>query len=159
MGRAPFANQLWRDITNGRNASSPAWLPKFGDSSIIRFTNHTNHLNIADAKWGKMRIVYLQHASDPIVFFDMKSAFKQPDWMIGQRGPDVSPEFKWYPIVTFVQTLLDMATAILPPLNYGHTYGPDGYIDGWVQVTNPNGWTEDDTAKLKQHFANQTKHE
>lgn len=155
----PFANKLWREITDARNPDSPAWLPKFGDGSIIRFTSQIDHLNIKGAKWGKLRIVYLQHASDPIVFFDMQSAFRQPDWMIGKRGPDVSPEFKWYPIVTFVQTLLDMATAILPPLGYGHTYEPDGYIDGWLQVTNPDNWNDEKTKKLKQHFATQVKHE
>lgn len=155
----PFANKLWRQITDTRQPDSPAWLPLASDGSIVRFTSQINHLNIKGAKWGKLRIVYLQHASDPIVFFDLKSAFKQPDWLIGQRGPDVSPELTWYPIVTFVQLLLDMATAILPPLGYGHTYAPNGYIDGWLQVTNPENWDTDDTKKLKTLFATEIKHE
>ena len=155
----PFANSVWRSLTDARNAGSPAWLPKVGDGSIVRFTSAANALHIPDAKWGALRIVYIQHASDGIVFFNMKSAFKQPEWMIGQRGPDVSPELRWYPIVTFVQLLLDMATAIIPPLGYGHTYGPNGYIDGWAEVTAPDGWTEADSTQLKVIFANETKRE
>lgn len=155
----PFANKLWRELTDDRNPNTPAWLPRVGTGATVRFTNQTNHLDFEGAKWGPFRIVYLQHASDPIVFFDMEAAFKQPDWMIGQRGPDVSTELTWYPIVTFVQLLLDMATAILPPLGYGHTYAPNGYIDGWVHVSNPDDWSETDTQKLKAHFANEVKRE
>ncbi|MBL1419093.1 MAG: alpha/beta-hydrolase family protein [Alphaproteobacteria bacterium] len=155
----PFANSIWRSLTDTRDAGSPAWLPKIGDSSIVRFTSETNALQIAGAKWGEMRIVYVQHASDGIVFFDMEAAFKQPDWMIGERGPDVSPELRWYPIVTFVQLLLDMATAIIPPLGYGHTYGPNGYIDAWAEVTAPEGWDEADSDSLKAIFANEIKRE
>lgn len=155
----PFANSLWREITDSRKPDSPAWLPMVGDGSIVRFTSQTNHLNIAGAKWGRLRIVYLQHASDPIVFFDMQAAFREPDWMVGTRGPDVSAELTWYPIVTFVQLLLDMATAILPPLGFGHTYEPDGYIDSWLEVSDPEGWSDDDTAKLRALFANEVKHE
>ena len=155
----PFANNIWRSLTDTRNQGSPAWLPKIGDGAIVRFTSETNALRISNAKWGVMRIVYIQHASDGIVFFDMQSAFKQPDWMMGERGPDVSPELRWYPIVTFVQLLLDMATAIIPPLGYGHTYGPNGYIDGWAEVTAPEGWNETTSTQLKAVFANETKRE
>ncbi|MGL1920202.1 MAG: alpha/beta-hydrolase family protein [Hyphomicrobiales bacterium] len=155
----PFANSVWRSLTDSRNEGSPAWLPIIGDSSIVRFTSQENALDIPNAKWGVMRIVYIQHASDGIVFFDMKSAFQQPEWMIGKRGPDVSPELRWYPVVTFVQLLLDMATAIIPPLGYGHTYHPNGYIDGWAEVTAPENWSEVQSKQLKAVFTGIVKHE
>jgi uncharacterized membrane protein len=153
----PFANNIWRSVTNDRNEGTPAWLPEFRDGSLIRFTSQINKLANPTAPWGPMRIVYLQYASDPIVFFDTASAFSRPAWMLGERGPDVSPKFTWYPIVTFIQLLLDMATAISPPLGYGHTYAPGHYIDGWIAVTDPDGWTSDDTFRLKKIFADAKK--
>ena len=48
-------------------------------------------------RWGPMRTVYLQYASDPITFFDYHDLYRQPDWMKPPRGPDVSPQLRWYP--------------------------------------------------------------
>ena len=43
-----------------------------------------------DQDWGPTRLVYLQHASDPIVFFSPSLAFSSPEWLKdGERGPDV----------------------------------------------------------------------
>src|SRR5690606_39011765 len=65
----PFPSRTWRSVTDGRNPGSPEWLPLFRDSSIFRFTNQNNALDVPGAEWGPMRIVYLQYASDPITFF------------------------------------------------------------------------------------------
>ena len=86
----PFPSRTWRSVTDGRNPGSPEWLPRFRDSSIFRFTNQNDALDIPDARWGPMRIVYLQYASDPITFFDVATLYREPDWMKEPRGPDVS---------------------------------------------------------------------
>ena len=69
------------------------------------------------------------------------------------RGPDVSPELRWYPLVTFMQLTLDTAMATTAPMGHGHVYAPEQYIDAWMQVTDVQGWTADDVARLKQHFS------
>ena len=57
-----------------------------------------------------MRIVYLQYASDPITFFSPSALLAQARLDERRRvGPDVSPELRWYPVVTFLQLVLDMA--------------------------------------------------
>lgn len=71
----PFESATWRAVTAGRDPQSPAWLPRFRDGSIVRFTNQNNALDIAGAIWGPIRIVYLQYASDPITFFDAHSFY------------------------------------------------------------------------------------
>ena len=76
---------------------------------MVRFTSQRNALPEAGDHWGPMRIVYLQYASDPIVFYDPYSFYRQPEWMAVPRGPDVSPDFAWYPVVTFLQLTLDLA--------------------------------------------------
>ncbi len=133
----PFESVTWRAVTAAREPQSPAWLPKFRDSSIIRFTNQNNALDIPGATWGPIRIVYLQYASDAVTFFDEKAFYREPDWMRRPRGPDVTPSLRWFPALTMLQLLFDMAIATTSPMGYGHVYAPQHYIDGWVAVTAP----------------------
>ncbi|APG85179.1 hypothetical protein SAMCCGM7_Ch2438 [Sinorhizobium americanum CCGM7] len=148
----PFQSGLWRSVTADRVAGSPAWLPRYRDSSVIRFTNQENALDIPGAQWGAMRIVYLQYASDPVTFFDPHVFYREPDWMKAPRGPDVSPALNWFPVVTGLQLLADMALATTSPIGYGHVYAPEHYIDAWVAVTDPQGVTGEDVARLKAEF-------
>jgi uncharacterized membrane protein len=149
----PFPSSMWNSVTRRREPGSPAWLPRFGNGSVIRFTAQKDALDIPGAQWGPMRIVYLQYASDAITFFEPESAYRAPAWMAEPRGPDVSPELRWYPVVTFFQLLLDVMTATTTPMGYGHVYAPQHYIDGWVAVTDVQGWSPEEIERLKQHFA------
>jgi len=148
----PFSNPYWTTFTQGRNSDSPFWRPEFADGSLVRFTNQENALDIPGAQWGPMRLVYLQYASDPITFFSTDLFFREPSWLIGTRGPDVSPDLEWVPIVTGLQVAFDMigASALGPGL--GHLYAASHYIDAWVAVTEPDGLTDTDIARLKTHF-------
>lgn len=153
----PFASRIWRSITDGRNPGTPEWLPEFRDGSYVRFTAQKNALDIPGAEWGPLRLVYLQYASDPITFYETHSLYREPDWMKTPRGPDVSPELRWYPVVTFLQLTLDIAMATTAPMGYGHVYAAEHYIDAWMQVADIQGWTPDDVARLKQHFIDKRK--
>ncbi|KKX33086.1 alpha/beta-hydrolase family protein [Rhizobium sp. LC145] len=146
----PFRSARWRSVTAQRNPASPAWLPRFRDGSTIRFTNQSNHLAEADAEWGPIRFIYLQYASDPIVFFEPASAFKEPAWMREPRGPDVSRDLQWLPIVTMLQLLFDMAIATSSPLGFGHVYAPEHYIDCWISLTGPPNLEAREVDRLKQ---------
>jgi uncharacterized membrane protein len=148
----PFQSRIWNSVTAGRNPGSPAWLPRFRDGSIIRFTNQDNALNIPDAVWGPIRIVYLQYASDPVTFFDFHALYREPEWMKYPRGPDVSPSLRWIPGVTMLQLLFDMAIATTSPMGYGHVYAPEHYIDSWIAVTDTQGIQPDDISRLKAFF-------
>lgn len=145
----PFASARWKSITENRKPTSPAWLPIFREGSVIRFMNQWNTLDLPDAHWGPIRYVYLQYASDPVTFFDPESLYREPAWMEYPRGPDVSHELRWYPIVTLLQLTVDMAAAVRVPLGYGHRYAPENYIDAWVAVTAPEGWSEEKIERLK----------
>jgi uncharacterized membrane protein len=100
-----------------------------------------------------MRVVYLQYASDAITFFAYRDAYQAPAWMSAPRGPDVSPELRWYPIVTMLQLALDMAVATNTPMGFGHVYAPEHYVDAWVAVTDVHDWSADALAQLKAHLA------
>ncbi|WP_297103979.1 alpha/beta-hydrolase family protein [uncultured Devosia sp.] len=149
----PFSSPIWSRMTENRVPGSPAWLPRFGNSSAVRFMNQSGSNTWDGLSWGPMRIVFLQYASDPIVFFSFDADWQRPDWLREPRGPDVSPALNWYPVVTFLQLALDAALAQTPPVGHGHVYAPEHYIDAWVEVTAPPGWTEAGLNGLKQAMA------
>ncbi|QRM56212.1 alpha/beta-hydrolase family protein [Sinorhizobium sp. BG8] len=148
----PFPSRIWRSMTNMRDPASPAWLPRVKDGSFVRFTSQRNALSEANAPWGAMRIVYLQYASDPITFFSYQSLYRRPEWMVAPIGPDVSPQFKWYPVVTFLQLGLDLAMSTTSPMGFGHVFAGEHYIDGWVAVLGIEGWSAENIARLKNKF-------
>lgn len=147
----PFRNDSWRRMTQQRKPNSPAWLPQFRDGSVVRFMNQTDGLGHYPAPWGDFRIVFLQYASDPVTFFDPKSAWREPAWMREPRGPDVSPDLRWFPIVTMLQLLADMMVGTAPP-GFGHKYAATDYIDAWLALTEPEGWDESEIERLRQLF-------
>jgi uncharacterized membrane protein len=153
----PYASRLWRSLTDHRNRGSPAWLPRFRDGSFVRFMNQDGEAagpGSPNAAWGPMRVVYLQYASDPVTFFDYRSFYREPDWMLPPRGPDVSPQLRWYPVVTLLQLTLDMLMATTAPIGYGHVYAPAHYVDAWIEVMDVRDWSPEEITRLKQHLSN-----
>ncbi|TWT83395.1 hypothetical protein CA13_48600 [Planctomycetes bacterium CA13] len=149
----PFPSAQWAALVQSRNPDSPQWLPTFRDQAIIRFTAQKNALDNGK-RWSSIRNVYIQHASDPMVWFSPDLAWHRPDWLNNPRGPDVSPELRWYPIVTFLQIAFDLPMATTVPIGYGHNYSSSSYIDAWIAVTEPNGWDKPESIQqLKAHFA------
>jgi uncharacterized membrane protein len=68
------------------------------------------------------------------------------------RGPDVSPQLRWYPVVTMLQLALDMAFATATPIGHGHVYAPEHYVDAWIEVADVDGWSAEQIDRLKQYL-------
>jgi uncharacterized membrane protein len=147
----PFPSDLWHYVQNARNPGSPWMLPTIGEGSLVRYASHYADATNAEADWGRMRIVFLQYSSDPIVFYDPFSLWRAPPWMNDPPAQDVSEHLTFIPIVTQFQLALDMALAFGAPVGHGHAYYAQDYIVPWVQVTNPEDWTDADTDRLKAH--------
>lgn len=150
----PFSTPSWQSATREREEGSPAWLPRFRDGSVIRFTNQQDSLDFPGTEWGPMRFVYLQYASDPITFFEPELFYRRPAWLQGPHGPDVSPDLTWYPAVTFLQLIADMPASMAAPVGYGHVYAAEHYVDAWAEVLDPPAWDEEWLLHLKEHFQN-----
>ncbi len=148
----PFRSRTWQTITRQRQPGSPAWLPEFRDGSVVRFANQFRDASRPDREWGPLRIVYLQYASDPIVFFEPESLYREPEWLRDPRGPDVSDDLRWYPVVTFLQLAGDIAAAEAAPVGYGHEYATEHYIDAWRAITDPPGWDDARIEALKRRI-------
>lgn len=142
----PFAATGWQRMRAARDPGSNAWAPEIGDGAVIRAMTQAGFPG-DPAPWGPLRIVYLEHPSDPIVFFSTGTLWQSPDWLTVPRGPDVSPGLRWYPVVTFLQLGFDMMTATTTPPGYGHVYAARDYLAAWNQVLDA-GWSAESRARL-----------
>src|SRR5690606_30134300 len=82
----PFMNDLWGELTANRDEGSPQWLPVYQEGETVRFVARPSDLQRPDTPWGPTRVVYLQHASDPISWWSPRLAFTRPDWLEEERG-------------------------------------------------------------------------
>jgi uncharacterized membrane protein len=152
----PYRSETWRHVRDWRDPASPGWLPQFRDGSVVRFTNQHQRLRDVDGDWGRFRIGFLLYGSDPVTFFDPRALFREPAWMRGERAPDVSPDLRWFPVVTLLQLTADILSSSGPgsaPPGHGHEYSPLHYIDAWVDLIEPDGWTESDSERLRAYFS------
>lgn len=143
-----FQNTMRDAITDNRDPGSPEWLPIFDDGANVRFAARAENLGRPDEPWGNPRIAYLQHASDPIAWFNPDLLFAEPDWLREPRGYDVSGDMNWIPVVTFLQVAADMAVAVDVPDGHGHRYVKD-VVNAWAAVMQPPGWTPEKTDRLR----------
>ncbi len=143
-----FNNTIWTQLTRNRDAGSPEWLPIYDKGENVRFAARPDNLNRPDDPWGTPRVVYLQHASDPIAWWNPDLLFAEPDWLKEPRGYDLSGRMQWIPIVTFLQVSADMAVAVDVPDGHGHVYIRD-VANAWAKILEPPGWTPDKTEKLR----------
>jgi uncharacterized membrane protein len=147
----PFRNGTWKRVTAQRDPGTAAWLPEFRGGSVVRFMNQHQGLARGSVEWGNFRIAFLQYASDPITFYSTGAAWREPDWMREPRGPDVSSELRWFPMVTMLQLAADMMVGTAPT-GFGHEYAPVHYIDAWLALTEPAGWSEAELERLRGLF-------
>lgn len=148
---SPFVSEFWNRITADRDPGSPAWLPRYQEGRVVRFTGEENNLYDLPGPWQENKIIYVQYPSDPVVFFSTDHIFFEPDWLEQPRGPGVTEDFNWYPFVTFWQLAFDFMSAGSTPPGYGHIYSTDIYIDSWQALTAPT-LDQEIIDQIKQHF-------
>ncbi|WP_246075586.1 alpha/beta hydrolase [Nonomuraea terrae] len=144
----PNANRIWQQLTYGRERGSPVWRPVYRSGLTARFAQSPADLAGPPGPWPHPRVLYLQNASDPVVWWSPRLIYDRPAWLEGARGPGVNPEMNWFPLVTFWQVLVDMTAALDVPAGHGHRYGAN-IVDGWAAVAAPPGWTAHDTDRLR----------
>jgi uncharacterized membrane protein len=143
-----FNNTIWTQLTRDRDQRSPEWLPIYDTGENSRFVARADNLQRPDDPWGTPRVVYLQHASDPISWWSPDLLFAEPDWLKEPRGYDVSGRMQWIPVVTFLQVSADMAVAVDVPDGHGHVY-VQNVANAWADILRPDGWTLEKTEKLR----------
>ncbi|MGE2836841.1 alpha/beta hydrolase [Mycobacterium sp. SMC-4] len=147
----PNASPLWHGLTVRRDPGTPEVQPRYDNGRTVRFSQGNDAALIAadtQPPWEGTRVLFLQHSSDPIVWWSQDLLFTRPDWLAEPPGRDRTASMRWYPIITFWQVAADMTNAASAPGGHGHNYG-DYILDGWVGVAAPPGWTPDDTERIR----------
>ena len=85
---------------------------------------------LTDEQRGRLRAVILSHDNDPIAVMGPDLIVQRPPWLAdGQRGRGVPEQMRWRPLVTFVQTAMDAANAMVSVPgefgSFGHDYRAD----------------------------------
>jgi uncharacterized membrane protein len=145
----PNFNVLYRQFTDGRDPGSEEVQPIYRQGRTIRFTDNPQAGVPPEGQpWDGTRVLYILHASDPIVWWSPRLLFHKPDWLREQRGPDVVGAVRWMPFVTFWQVTADLPFATGVPVGHGHVYTGE-YVDAWADVLRPAGWTDAQATQLR----------
>ena len=147
----PNESRLWSALVQRRDPGTPEVEPRYDDGRTVRFSQAIDSADVAEVTepaWAGTRVLFLQHPSDPIVWWSPSLLFSRPDWLVEPAGADRTTSMRWYPIVSFWQVGADMTNAASVPAGHGHNYG-DAVLDGWVGVIPPDGWTTADTERVR----------
>lgn len=146
----PSFNPLYGEFTDERATTSPAIEPVFNDGRIVRFTTDADadRPSPAGSPWTGPRVLYLQHASDPVTWWSPDLALTRPDWLEEEPGDDVPGNMIWIPLVSFLQVSADLAAAFSTQPAHGHNFSGE-HAAAWVTIIRPEGWTRELTQRLR----------
>jgi uncharacterized membrane protein len=119
------------------------WLAKWSRSGMTRgsstlvpagtvgvFDRHQQLAALDEEQRSRLRVVILSHDNDPIAVLGPDLLVQRPWWLAdGRRGRGVPDSMRWRPLVTFVQTAMDAANAMVSVPgefgSFGHDYRAD----------------------------------
>src|SRR5215211_2149317 len=119
------------------------WLAKWSRSGMSRgsstmvpegtvgvFDRHEQLQALSDEQRKQLRAVILSHDNDPIAVLGPELLIQPPWWLAdGRRGRGVPDAMRWRPLITFVQTAMDAANAMVSVPgefgSFGHDYRAD----------------------------------
>ena len=127
----PRMTAFTRRLARARDRGSLERLPLIDAGQHVRFASTPEHME-HDAfgneyqRWQRPRVVFAQHASDAIVWWDRRLIFIRPDW-IQEPAPrtlyaDTFRRLPWVPFITFWQVALDQLNSLNVPGGHGHNY-------------------------------------
>lgn len=144
----PSTTELWQSITAARDTGSPQIKPVYEHGHSVRFASSQSDIRSNTEAWQSPRVLYLQHASDPVIWWNFDLLLHRPDWLKEPRGVDVSPKTKWIPFVTFFQVTVDQFYGVNVPNGHGHNYA-NTIVDSWAAVAPTADWTQAKSDKLQ----------
>lgn len=123
----PAFTPMHAELTAIRHRGSPEVAPVVANGRHVRFVNVPENLwsdvygrELGD--WNFPRVVYAQHPSDPVVWWNSELVWHKPDWISEKVDGDVSLHMQYTRGATYIQVLVDMPVAGTAPGGHGHTY-------------------------------------
>lgn len=144
----PNSNPVWHALMERRDPGTTPGAPVYASGLLVRFAGDTDQMATPPTAWEDPRVLYLQHASDPIVWWGPDLLLTRPDWLATPQQGEGGLTMTWYPLVTFWQLTFDLVNSKAVPDGHGHNYDALT-LDGWVAVAAPDGWSDADTARVR----------
>jgi uncharacterized membrane protein len=139
----PEFMHLRREAEARRAPGSPQIRPRVGSGQDVVFVNRRS-----DLAGTSPRTVFLQQADDPIVWWDVPTLYRRPDWLAEPLDPAVNPAMTWRPVATFLNLTVDMAVGNDFDEDHGHLYGTQP-LAAWAAMLAPEGWDDADVERLR----------
>jgi uncharacterized membrane protein len=136
------SNPVWSELVSRRDPGSPLLAPVIDGGRSVRFwpgPEMPAHQR-AGQPWPESaagpRTLYLQHPSDPVVWWSPSLIWSEPAWVEERETATRAPPLDWRPVVTFWQVTGDLAFAAEVPAGHGHNYGAE-LSRAWAAVAPP----------------------
>ena len=141
----PEFTPLHQAVTATREGGSTQVNPVVDNGRHFRFTGSPNELGADQfgrelGTWSYPRVVFVQHPTDPVVWWSPRLISQTPDWLVETRTAGPMEQMGWLPFVTFWQVSADLAVANSVPDGFGHQYHSE-LVPTWAAVLgkDPNG--------------------
>lgn len=146
----PNSNRIWRALVERRDPGSPVTDPVYADGLLVRFTEDPAELRgrtDEEDPWIPPHVLYVQHATDPVVWWTPDLLFDRPAWLAEPPGKGRHPGMMYMPVLTLFQVTADLGNAVGGSQGFGHLYDTQ-ILDGWAAVTGREGWDDDEAARF-----------
>lgn len=137
----PNSNRIWRSLVERRDPGTPSTEPVYADGLLVRFSEDPAEFRDDQSPWIPPYVLYVQHATDPVVWWSPDLLFNRPAWLSEPPGKGRHPGMFYMPVFTFFQVTADLGNAIGGSQGYGHLYDHQ-ILDGWAAVTGREGWDD-----------------
>lgn len=154
----PNSNRIWRSLVERRDPGSTVTDPVYADGLLVRFVEDPAELRNRDDPWIPPHVLYVQHATDPVVWWNPDLLFDRPAWLAEPPGKGRHPGMTYMPVLTFFQVTADLGNAVGGSQGFGHLYD-DQILDGWAAVTERPGWDDDEAARFTEIHATAMQHQ
>jgi uncharacterized membrane protein len=134
----PRFTPVWKELTARSRRGMPEIAPVVSTGRHARFATHADELTHdywggLYEEWQEPRILFVQHSSDPVVWWQPSLLWQEPRWLREQAGRDVTRSMRWWPWITFWQVASDMPLSISVPGGHGHSYHEE-MVTMWAGV-------------------------
>ena len=148
----PNSNRIWHSLVERRDPGTPVTEPVYADGLLVRFSEDPAELRDDDSPWIPPNVLYVQHATDPVVWWTPDLLFDRPAWLAEPPGKGRHPGMFYMPVLTFFQVTADLGNAIGGSQGYGHLYDHQ-ILDGWAAATGRDGWDDDEFQRFAELHA------
>ena len=140
----PSFDTTWQKVVAGRESGSPVWKPVYGGGALVRVATTDADLTDQTLTWlTDNPIIYLTHASDPIVAWTADHAA----WL-DPRGPDVSPRARRLARGRCPAGDVRPVQRERGPAGHGHVYD-ETTVTAWSEIVGPPSLPDDEVAAIQ----------